>query len=178
MVSQFAEYEPARTGPRADVTVVPLAERHLDACAVIASEREGGEPSSWRASLQERLHAAEQVTYVALVDGVVAGYASAGWLAPRVGRPDSVAPDGWYLAGLVVTPVYRRLGVGRRLTRERMNWIAARHDQAWYFVSSLNRASIALHGEFGFRLVARGFEFPGVAVSGEALLYLSKLGRE
>jgi ribosomal protein S18 acetylase RimI-like enzyme len=171
----FADYEPESSGIPVDLDVVPMGAAHLDRCAGIAAQREGGPLEQWRESLERGLAAADRLSWVALVDGEVAGYASVGRLNPRVGDPGGVAPEGWYLTGVVVDPARRRRGVGSRLTRVRLAWLAGRTDQVWYFVSALNRASIDLHAGFGFRLVARGVSFPGVTVSGEALLYVADL---
>jgi len=171
----FADYEPESSGSPVELEVVPLGTAHLDRCAEIAAQREGGSLQQWREALERGLAAADRLSWVALVDGEVVGYASVGRLNPRVGDPDGVAPEGWYLTGVVVDPAHRRRGIGSRLTRARLAWLTGRTGQVWYFVSALNRASIDLHTGFGFRLVARGVEFPGVTVSGEALLYVADL---
>ena len=57
---------------------------------------------------------------VATVAGVPVGYG----VAHRMALPG--LPDGWYLGGVVVTPTHRRQGIAARLTRARLDWIAAR----------------------------------------------------
>jgi len=178
MASLFAAYEPDAHGVRAEVVVEPLGPGHLDGCVALAVQREGGDPAAWRASLGQGLDATDRATFVALVDGRVAGYAIVGWLAPGAGAPASRAPDGWYLLGLVVDPRYRRLGVGRRLTAERLEWLRGRAERAWYFASSANRASIDLHTAFGFRLFAENPELPGVGFTGTGLLFYADLTSE
>jgi ribosomal protein S18 acetylase RimI-like enzyme len=168
----FAAYEPAAHGVRAEVHVEQLAARHLDACVALAVQREGGDPAAWRTALESGMNASDRATFVALVDGQLVGYSTVAWLAPAIGHPTSAAPDGWYLLGLVVDPRFRRRGVGRRLTAERLRWLKGRTDRVWYFVNAANRASIDLHTGFGFGLQADNLEFPGVSFTdGAGLLF-------
>ena len=167
----FAAYEPDAHGHRADVLVEPLAQRHLDACVALAVQREGGDPAAWRTALEGGIDASDRASFVGLVDGQLVGYSTVAWLAPGIGHPNSVAPDGWYLLGLVVDPDFRRLGVGRRLTAERLRWLRGRTDRVWYFASNANRASIDLHTDFGFSLSAENVDLPGVSFTGTGLLF-------
>jgi len=171
----FAAYEPDAHGDRAEVLVEPLARHHLDACVALAVQREGGDPGAWRTILESALDAPDRATFVGFVDGHLAGYSTVAWLAPAIGHPTSAAPDGWYLLGLIIDPSFRRKGLGRRLTAERLRWLQGRTDQVWYFVSSENQASIDLHTEFGFRLSAENLSFPGVSFTGTGLLFGAEL---
>jgi len=85
--------------------------------------------------------------------------------------PADVAPDGWYLLGVQVSPAFRRAGIGTALTRVRLRWIARRADEAFYFTQAGNRASILLHRNLGFREIARDLEFPGAPASPDARLF-------
>jgi len=175
----FAAYEPAAHGVRAEVVVEPLAERHLDACVALAVQREGGDPTAWRAVFEGGLGATDRATFVGMIDGHLVGYSTVAWLAPGIGHPTSAAPDGWYLLGLVVDPRFRRRGVGHRLTAERLRWLVGRTDRVWYFANSTNRASIDLHTGFGFGLRAEDLEFPGVSFTdGAGLLFGADLPAE
>jgi len=177
MAALFAAFEPDAHGAGAEVVVELLAPRHLDACVALAVQREGGDPTAWRTVLESGLDATDRATLVGLVDGQLVGYSTVAWLAPGIGHPTSAAPDGWYLLGLVVDPRFRRQGVGRRLTAERLRWLHGRTDRVWYFVSSANRASIDLHTEFGFGLSAENLDFPGVSFTGTGLLFGADLNR-
>lgn len=79
------------------------------------------------------------------------------------GAPANVAPDGWYLLGLVVQPEQRRRGIGTALVRVRMAWIGERDATAWYFADDDNPATIALHARFGFEPVTSDLWLPGLA---------------
>ncbi|MGN6220175.1 MAG: GNAT family N-acetyltransferase [Microbacterium sp.] len=76
------------------------------------------------------------------------------------------APAGHYLAGITVDPAWRRRGVAAALTDARMQWIAARCDEAFYVVNAQNRASIDLHTRWGFTEVLRAPRLTGVEFEG------------
>ena len=77
-----------------------------------------------------------------------------------------------YLGGVVVTPTHRRQGIAARLTRARLDWIAARAERAYYFTNERNRASVDLHARFGFQELVRGLQVPGLTfVGGVGLLF-------
>jgi hypothetical protein len=64
------------------------------------------------------------------------------------------------------------------LTLARLDWIAGRHDQAFYFTNARNVASIELHREFGFAEVTRDFTFPGASFEGGiGVLFRAALAR-
>lgn len=174
----FADYAPASAGVKVAAEVRPLAEADLDACVALAVQREGGDAARWRAAFERDLRTGDRRTFVALVDGEVAGYATAGWFAPGAGEGGRGIPEGWYLLGLVVGPRFRRQGVGRQLTTARLAWLAGRTCRVRYFVSGANRASIDLHAGFGFRLAASAIEVPGVAFTDTGLLYEADLNNE
>jgi ribosomal protein S18 acetylase RimI-like enzyme len=114
---------------------------------------------------------------VGLVEDEVAGYGLAGRFDPPADAPANHAPAGWYLQGLIVRPESRRLGLGAELTRGRLEWLAGRTQQAYYFANSLNRASIELHAGFGFEELSRDFWYPDVTFTGgQGVLFRATLG--
>ncbi|MEE8105991.1 MAG: GNAT family N-acetyltransferase [Planctomycetota bacterium] len=98
---------------------------------------------------------------VAENDGARIGFARAGRFVPPEDAPKNCTPAGWYLLGVIVEEAWRRQGAGRVLTADRLKWIAARADEAWFFLDADNETSIALHTEFGFEEITRDFWFPG-----------------
>lgn len=171
----FAEYRPGDASVPTHVDVRALTRAELDACVALAAQREGGEAATWRTSFERSLHAEDRMTFVAVTDGRVAGYGTAGWFAPSTLSPRPLVPDGWYLLGLVVAPLARRHGIGRKLTQARLAWLRTRTDRAWYFVSCANRASIDLHTQLGFHLAADNIGVPGVAFTDSGQLYSADL---
>lgn len=171
MSTLFAAHDPDAHGSPLPITIAPLSPEHLEGCVALAVQREGGDPAAWRASLEQGIEGADRATFVGLAEGRVVGYATVGWLVPGAGDPGSQAPDGWYLLGLIVDPRFRRRGVGRRLTEERLRWLRGRTEKVWYFASSANQASIDLHSEFGFRLTTENLELPGVSFTASGLLF-------
>ena len=116
----------------------------------------------------------DRVVFVAVTQGEVVGVAKT-YLHPY---PDSSAPPGHYLGGVVVAPGFRRRGVGSALTRARMKWIWSRVPIAYYFTNEHNTASIRMHEPLSFRLVARFSEIHGMtADDGRSELILFEASR-
>lgn len=172
-MSKFADYSP-ESGRSARLTAVDglriRASREPDLALVaeIAAEREGESPEEWLsrlARLEEEIRVGRAELLVAELGGVVIGYGTIAFFSPPAGSPDNVAPEGWYLAGLVVRSAHRRRGVGHELTLARLAWIAARGKKAYYFANEHNRASIELHAAAGFNELSRDFHHPAVRFS-------------
>lgn len=97
---------------------------------------------------------------VATIPPSLVGYGVVSYFSPPPGADAQVAPAGYYLRGVVVHTAHRRRGIGRRLTEERLRWVAARSDEAYCCVSRANRSSIDLHLRLGFHVLERAFWFP------------------
>ena len=177
-MSKFAPYEPRPANlptPKVPpamggLAIAPAAPRDIDAVARLTFEREGGSYDHVRERAERWLAASasadgSNLFLVARVDRFVAGYGRAGLVRGRNDHEYDV-PEGWYLGGLVVDQAWRRRGIGRALTRHRLDQIIGRGvTEAYYFVNSINRASIDLHAAFGFVEIRRDFRFPGVNFS-------------
>jgi ribosomal protein S18 acetylase RimI-like enzyme len=129
-------------------------------CVSLVLAVAGGSRADWRRRFEQDVTDPERLLVVAVRDGSVVGYGR----AHRFARPDDAdadcAPEGYYLLGLLVEQQSRRLGVAAALTQARLNWVAARAPEAWYFTNVQNVASIRLHERFGFRETTRRFSFP------------------
>ena len=88
---------------------------------------------------------------VALLGALLVGAGKTHFFA----EPDDPAPRGHYLGGVTVHPDHRRLGIGRALTRARMDWVWSLSDRAYYFTDDHNAASILMHATLGFEEIAR-----------------------
>ena len=87
------------------------------------------------------------------------------------------APSGWYLMGVVVKPEFRRHGIGRRITEERLIRIFKNSTEAYFIVDSNNQASIQLHKELGFKKISEGEGFLKVKFdNGKGYLFKKELG--
>jgi GNAT superfamily N-acetyltransferase len=125
----------------------------------------------WRRRIARYTGDPRRLMVVGHLDGRFAGTAEAAWLEED---PESGAPAGFVLAGVNVLEPARRRGVGLALTAARLAWIAERAPTAWYFVSSANHASIAMHASLGFVEVLRAPRIHGVDfASGEGVLLRS-----
>ncbi len=165
MPQPFAAWEPLAHGQLAEAIVREAYEADLPDCAILAQNRDGGDLDTWDRALAAELRGEDRMLLVAVSGGRPVGYASAGWRSygSRGGRN---VPDGWYLTGLVVDPLARRGGIGRTLTRRRLEWLDERTNKIWYISSALNWASIELHRRLGFHEVIRDCAIPGVELAG------------
>lgn len=166
MAAMFADYQPDAHANPLPVDIRALTDADIDECAALAAECNGLDRATWSRSFHDRLALDTHQTFVAIHAGRIVGYATVRWMTPSREQGGFNAPDGWYLAGLVVDPNWRRRGVGLRLTETRMEWLAARTRDVWYFANTLNRASLDLHTRLGFHAVTSDFGIPGVEFSG------------
>jgi ribosomal protein S18 acetylase RimI-like enzyme len=170
-MSKFAEYSPnAKSMPLPDGLLLREATREdTQDLARIIAERES-EPVETLLPLAERMldraHHGPSLLLLATAGDVVAGFGRADYFIPPQDAPANTAPEGWYLNGVIVCPEYRRHGIGAKLTRARLTWIAQRQSKAFYFASALNLATIDLHKAFGFRELTRDFYYPRVSFEG------------
>lgn len=161
-MSNFADYRPdaARQDPGTAIEIRPARDEDLDACARLVVSRTGGSVAERLERIQADLQNPDKYTVVACVDGEVIGYGAVirHELSPT--DPPNTAPTGYYLIGLIVSPDWRRHGIGELLTVERMRWTAERADAIYYFANLENGAILDLHQKFGFTEVTRDFTFP------------------
>lgn len=160
-----------RVGVPADL--LPVAE--------ISAEREERPLDACRSDLermQAEVRAGRAQLFVADLAGRVVGFGKVARFSPPAGSPGNTAPEGWYLAGLVVRPEHRRRGIGRALTMARLAWIAKRSGKAYYFANESNRVSVELHAAAGFVERSRDFHHPGVRFTGgKGILFECDLSR-
>ncbi|MFI5694920.1 GNAT family N-acetyltransferase [Kribbella sp. NPDC051586] len=156
----FAEYQPGVGRQSADVQVRPGVLRDLDACAELIVSRTGGSAAERRERLVADLANPERYIAVAVVDDEVVGYGGVIRHELSPDDPPKTAPSGYYLIGLIVSPDWRRHGIGELLTRDRIRWTAERADAVYYFANQANSAILDLNQQFGFTEVTRDFTFP------------------
>lgn len=136
-------------------------------CASWVHAAFGGDPDVWRRSFADDLHLMDRALFIARPPAgeEIVGY---GRIRFFEGDPDQarVAPAGYYLSGVMVQPAYRRRGAARALTIARLDHLAKRADEAWYYTNLTNAASRALHASLGFQEVTTNFEYPGMTFEG------------
>jgi ribosomal protein S18 acetylase RimI-like enzyme len=142
----------------------------LAALAMIAAEREGTtqdiQLKSFEMLLSQKQARGQFIILVADVCGEVIGFGKCGFFTPPDDAPYNIAPKGWYLMGVIVTPKFRRRQIAHQLTQARLHWLAQRASKAYYFASAQNRVSIELHRQFGFIEATRDFSFPNTIFTG------------
>jgi len=163
-----------------DVEIRPAVAADCRGVAAIIHERDSVPIADARAHCERDLAGADRLVLVATVGGELAGFARAArWQRPKGKLPDNVAPSGWYLLGVIVRDRWRRHGLGRELTKRRVEWIGERADEAWYFSNARNQTSIDLHGQVGFVEVTRDFSFPDASFEGgEGILFRVDLAKD
>jgi ribosomal protein S18 acetylase RimI-like enzyme len=148
------------------ITVREAHDEDVGACAALAAAERADDPELARARFRADLGMSRRRLLVATVEGRFAGFGRTTHFIPPPGAPSNVAPEGYYVVGLLVDPGWRRRGVGLALTRARMGWAFERAGEVWFFANARNRASLDLHARLGFVEVTRDFAFPGVSFDG------------
>jgi ribosomal protein S18 acetylase RimI-like enzyme len=165
----FAPYQPEPPGrpvPAAPVAVREGVLADIAGCLDLVGSVLKLDRDRWERSLTASVTDPDRMLHVAEDAGRIVGYSRATYWTPPDDAPPNSAPSGWYLIGLVVVPDYRRRGIGRALTRIRLDAIAARASEVWYFVNAQNRSSLELHARLGFVEVTRDFWFPDLTFDG------------
>lgn len=177
----FAAYRPyqpgeMRPGLPNGLTVRPAEAKDAEGLAILHQERDGGPLSKHRERYEKELHDdpgwQHRLLLVAEVGVEPVGLGRVVYFQIPPDPPLRIAPSGWYLAGVIVTPAFRRRGIGAELTRRRLEWIAARADEVFCFVNAQNQSSIALHTRFKFEEVTRDFVYPDATFMGGAGILL------
>jgi ribosomal protein S18 acetylase RimI-like enzyme len=183
--SLFAEYS-ADSSDAADqqyggeLTIRVARAVDADALGRISVRREGGSAErsadGFRRLLDRSRVDGSALVLLAEVASEIVGFGKAAYVKVPPDCDAGLGPEGWYLNGVVVDPAHRRRGVGRRLTRARIRWVARRSDSVYYFANSRNLVSIALHERFGFVEIGRGPRIVGTTFEGgEGILFRAEL---
>lgn len=161
----FAPFDPApetRPAP-VDAVIEAATPAALEALVALAVARDGSDPAARRRRFTALLEDAGAVVRVARVGGEVVGYGLATRLEPPEGP---YVPAGWYLAGAVVDPSWRRRGIGAALVDARVEALRPRTRTVRAFVAAVNRASVALLRSRGFVVESEDAGVPGVTFTG------------
>lgn len=166
----YRERSDAHAALPAGLIVRPATPTDCEGLAALVQERQGGALEPYFRRFQEELatYPTEEhnLLLVAAHNDRVLGFCRARRHERQENAPPNAAPVGWYLSGLMVAVDSRRRGIGAELTLRRLQWIAARADEAYYFTNARNLVSIALHARFGFVELTRDFVLPGANFEG------------
>lgn len=184
-MSLFEDYTPGKhTGKNepfpAGLIIRPAKREDSNQLAELTYNREGGElariESKFKSEIANTESANDGLLLVAELNSEVVGFARVKYFKPSSSAPPNICPEGWYLTGVIIAPEYRRQGIALALTQARLDWIAKRAGQAYYFANAQNRVSIELHERFGFVELTRDFVYPDMEFSGgEGILFIVKL---
>lgn len=163
--SRFAAWDERHRRRTADVVVGLAGACDLPALGELADAHTGA-VGGWFERFADDLREPRSALFVARVDGVLAGYGRVHHFTPPERAPANIAPEGWYLGGLLVHPDWRGRGAGAGLTQARLAWVAERADEAWFYANARNKVSLELHAAVGFEEVTRDFSVPGLAFDG------------
>jgi ribosomal protein S18 acetylase RimI-like enzyme len=159
---------------RQTIDLRTATEQDIEALVALVSFH-GLNPARLRRRFETDLSEDESHVVVAMAGGELVGYGRCAWFTHPPQTPTNVAPEGYYMGGLLVETSSRQRGIGEALTRARMQWVFEHAPEAWYFTHARNLASLALHAKLGFIEVTRDFVYPrvsfdgGVGVLGRAL---------
>jgi ribosomal protein S18 acetylase RimI-like enzyme len=179
-VKGFADYRPdeSRQTPSSAITIRGALSEDLEVCARLIVSRTGGSVEDRRERLLSDLENPDRYVAVACAGDKVIGYGGVNRHQVSPGMPADTAPSGYYLIGLIISPEWRRHGIGELLTVERMRWTAERADEIYFFANLANGAILDLHQRFRFEEVTRNFTFPGAPLEpGTCVLLRAPLNR-
>ncbi|MEV6106767.1 GNAT family N-acetyltransferase [Streptomyces sp. NPDC051940] len=173
--SPFAAFDPrpaVRPQPARGATLHDAVPQDAAPLGALQAQVRGGDAGRWEGKIAALIQEPRGTVVVARAEGSLLGFANAEYLPAH---PDDGAPAGYYLTGVTVAPQWRRRGLGRLLTRRRMEWAwwhaPDARGEVWCFVSSANPASLALHHALGFVAVRSGPAFQGIPfTSGDGTL--------
>ncbi len=115
----------------------------------------------------------EQLILVAATPATILGYARAMYHRPppEWRQRRDVAPQGWYLSGVLIAPNVRRMGLGSLLTQARLAHVFHHTDEVLYFTHQENVGSIELHRALGFEETGRGLRFAGASLTSRHIIF-------
>jgi len=181
----FEDYRPRKqrdseAKPSMSQDIRPAGQEDIKQLATLTYNRDGGDLAQLESKFKNEIANMEStddgLLLVAELNSEVIGFARVKYFKPAPASPANICPEGWYLTGIIVAPEYRRRGMASALTQARLDWIAQRADQAYYFANAKNRVSIELHERFGFVEFTRDFVYPDVTFTGgEGILFSVKL---
>ncbi|MHB1210561.1 MAG: GNAT family N-acetyltransferase [Acidimicrobiales bacterium] len=121
----------------------------IPACATLIATHESGEVKYWQERFEIDLANPRRKFLVATFNDEIVGYGHAVH-HDRVPTNEESAPSGFFLSGLLVSPEFRRCGIGSKLTGARIDLLKSETDLIYYFADPENEETISMHARLGF----------------------------
>jgi ribosomal protein S18 acetylase RimI-like enzyme len=125
----------------------------LTACALLISNHESGDLEDWQSRFEKDLANPQRLFLVASVNDSILGYGHTAFHSGTSEEGAAANPSGYFLSGLMVSPAYRRGGIGRLLTIARVDKLRQQTDIIYFRAEPDNKATIDLHARLGFERV-------------------------
>jgi ribosomal protein S18 acetylase RimI-like enzyme len=136
-----------------DFSVRAANDSDIDQCARLRANVDSGDVELWHERFASDLHNPTRRFLVADIGGTVVGYGHTVRHERSADAQRDSSPSGYFLAGLLVAPEYRRDGIGSRLTSARLEALSVETKTVFYLAEPENDATIGLHEKFGFEEV-------------------------
>jgi len=178
----YEKFQPINFGKKeiVEVDIVKASDEDIFSIANLVSKRHKWPIQECIESVKKQL--AQKGKYqnlkifVAKSNNHVIGFSKINYFNPNDHEQKYLAPEGWYLAGIIINQKYRRLGVGTKLTKVRIEEVKKNTKKVYYFADSKNKTSIVFHEKLGFEFLTNQFSYPGCSFTEDnppALFYVS-----
>jgi ribosomal protein S18 acetylase RimI-like enzyme len=137
----------------AAVRIEPLTTADVASAVGLAVRVLGVKPGDRGEQFAADVTGEQRQMFVAKANGQLVGYGRVLELSAEEAGPGT--PAGYYLAGVLVDPVWRGHGIATALTRARLRWAFARTGTVFYVTGADNAASLRLHAALGFVEIKR-----------------------
>jgi ribosomal protein S18 acetylase RimI-like enzyme len=121
----------------------------IPACAAMIATHESGEVKYWQERFETDLANPRRRFLVATFNEEIVGYGHTVH-HDRVVTDEESGPSGFFLSGLLVSPEFRRSGIGSKLTGARIDLLRPDADLIYYYADPENEETISMHARLGF----------------------------
>lgn len=121
----------------------------IPACAAMIAAHESSDVKYWQDRFEIDLANPRRKFLVATFNEEVVGYGHTVH-HDRATTNEESAPSGYFLSGLLVSPEFRRSGIGSSLTGARIDLLRPDAERIYYYADPENVETISMHARLGF----------------------------